>query len=109
MTGGFWSPHILFAELFDQLISFVFADTRPHCHPDLKAAVEHSTHCYYSNANKLLWDVGLLNFFLSFDYKHGSLQTKQVQPNTETFHEKENRSDENDVWWWWEIFTFFET
>ena len=28
VTRGFWSPHIS-AELFDQLISFVFADTGP--------------------------------------------------------------------------------
>ena len=29
VTGCFWSPYILSAELFDQLISFVFADTPP--------------------------------------------------------------------------------
>ena len=29
VTGGFWSPHIISSELFDQLISFVFADTGP--------------------------------------------------------------------------------
>ena len=27
VAGGFWSPHVISAELFDQLISFVFADT----------------------------------------------------------------------------------
>ena len=29
VTGGFWSPHIISAGLFDQLISFVFVDTGP--------------------------------------------------------------------------------
>ena len=29
VTGGFWSPHIISAELLYQLISFVFADTGP--------------------------------------------------------------------------------
>ena len=40
VTGGFWSPHIPSAELFDQLISFVFADTGP---PSTSASEKNAT------------------------------------------------------------------
>ena len=40
VTRGFGSPHhILFAELFDQLISFVFAHTPPPCASDKNATL----------------------------------------------------------------------
>ena len=64
VTKSFWSPHILSAELFDQLISFVFADTAPSTSASEKNAtlmqkLRQSTvltgasySIYCSNANK---------------------------------------------------------
>ena len=39
VTGDFWSPHIISAELFDQFTSFVFADTAPPPSTSAKNAI----------------------------------------------------------------------
>ena len=83
VTGGFWSPHILSEDLFDQLISFVFADTGPRLrlqweerHLNPKAAVERGAHwrliftVIVQNANKP-------TDFLVIDYKMADQHYKQ--------------------------------
>ena len=111
MTRGFWSPHILFAELFDQLISFVFTDTFPYASEKNATTLiwncvhaERGTHCLYcSNVNKLC---GRAEFFKIADcgptelFKIADLFITEDLYRPATAHEEEKRSKENNSWWY---------